>query len=77
MTTAVATKYQTLAAALEAEGMTQVELARRVGVSGAQINRIVKGRRVPSLSLAVRIAKVLPVDVEALAMRLPGSTDGK
>jgi putative transcriptional regulator len=44
--------------------MTQEELARRVGVSRQTIVAIEGGRYDPSVSLAMRIAKVFGVPVE-------------
>ena len=38
--------------------MTQLDFARKVGVSPPQINRIVKQRKNPSAALIVRIEKV-------------------
>ena len=37
---------------------TQEAFGDLVGVSGTQINRLVKGKRIPSLRLAKRITKV-------------------
>jgi putative transcriptional regulator len=48
---------------LEGE-MTQEELARRVGVSRQTIVAIEGGRYDPSVSLAIRIARVFGVPVE-------------
>ena len=44
--------------------MTQEELARRVGVSRQTIVAIEGGRYDPSVSLAIRIARVFEVPVE-------------
>jgi putative transcriptional regulator len=44
--------------------MTQEELARRVGVSRQTIVAIEGGRYDPSVSLAIRIARVFAVPVE-------------
>nr|VFK43191.1 MAG: DNA-binding transcriptional regulator, XRE-family HTH domain [Candidatus Kentron sp. SD]VFK48807.1 MAG: DNA-binding transcriptional regulator, XRE-family HTH domain [Candidatus Kentron sp. SD]VFK80623.1 MAG: DNA-binding transcriptional regulator, XRE-family HTH domain [Candidatus Kentron sp. SD] len=38
--------------------LSQENFAKLVGVSGPQINRLVKGRRTPSLRLTKRIIKV-------------------
>lgn len=44
--------------------MTQEDLARRVGVSRQTIVAIERGRYDPSVSLAIRIARVFAVPVE-------------
>lgn len=46
--------------------MTQEELAARVGVSRQTIIAIEKGRYNPSVGLAIRIARVFGVPVEAV-----------
>jgi putative transcriptional regulator len=46
--------------------MTQQELADRVGVTRQTILSIEKGRYNPSVGLAIRIAEVFGVPVEAL-----------
>ncbi|EZP77571.1 repressor protein YorfE [Parageobacillus genomosp. 1] len=48
------------------QGMTQAELARKLGISASYLNRIEKGTKTPSLRLAIRIAHVLGVPVEKL-----------
>jgi putative transcriptional regulator len=48
--------------------MTQEELARRVGVSRQTIVAIEGGRYDPSVSLAIRIARVFGVPVEEAFM---------
>ena len=45
-------------------GMTQEELAKRVGVTRQTIIAIEKGRYDPSLSLAFKIAKALNAKIE-------------
>ena len=45
---------------------TQAELATRVGVSRQTINSIETGRFEPSLSLALKLALLIEVPVEAL-----------
>ncbi len=49
-----------------ADGMTQQELADRVGVSRQTIVAIEKGHYNPSVALAIRLARVFGVAVEAL-----------
>ena len=51
---------------LLADGMTQQELARRVGVSRQTIISIERGRYRPSVELALRLAAVFSVKVEEL-----------
>jgi putative transcriptional regulator len=46
--------------------MTQEELARRVGVTRQTIIALEAGRYVPSLLLAVRLARVFDITVEEL-----------
>ena len=47
-------------------GLTQEELARKVGVSRQTIVNVEQGRYKPSILLALKIAKVLDADVETL-----------
>ena len=49
-----------------AEGMTQAELAKRVGVSRKTINTIENGVFVPSTILALKISKELGKNVEEI-----------
>ncbi|HHQ48034.1 MAG TPA: transcriptional regulator [Acidobacteria bacterium] len=51
---------------LLADGMTQQDLADRVGVTRQTILSIEKGRYNPSVGLALRLARVLGVNVEQL-----------
>lgn len=51
---------------LAADGMTQQELAERVGVSRQTILSIERGRYRPSIELALALARVFGVQVEAL-----------
>lgn len=46
--------------------MTQADLAARIGVSRQSINAIEKGKYVPSAILALKIAKVFDLPVEAI-----------
>lgn len=48
------------------EGMTQEDLADRVGVTRQTIISIESGRYNPSLALALRLAETFDVPVEAL-----------
>lgn len=47
-------------------GMTQEELAEKVGVSRQTVISIEKGNYVPSVLLALKIAKVFKVPVESI-----------
>ncbi|NPA46512.1 MAG: helix-turn-helix transcriptional regulator [Chlorobi bacterium] len=47
-----------------AAGLTQAELAERAGVSRQTVYAIEKGKYVPSVRLALRLAKILGVRVE-------------
>jgi len=51
---------------LKAGDMTQEDLARAIGVTRQTILSIEKGRYTPSVALALRMAKVLGVQVEDL-----------
>jgi len=51
---------------LMADGMTQQELADRVKVTRQTILSIEKGKYTPSVALALRLARVFDVPVEAL-----------
>ena len=48
------------------EGMTQEELAQKVGVSRQTINALESGKYVPSTVLALKIAKCFQLRVEDL-----------
>lgn len=50
----------------ENDEMTQEELARRAGVTRQTIISIESGRYRPSIALALRLARVFEVPVEAL-----------
>jgi putative transcriptional regulator len=49
-----------------AAGWTQAELAERVGVSRKTINTVENGVFVPSSILALKLARALQLEVEAL-----------
>ena len=51
---------------LMADGMTQQQLAERVGVTRQTIISIERGRYRPSVELALRLARVFEVPVEEL-----------
>ncbi len=50
----------------ENDGMTQQELAERVGVTRQTIISIERGKYKPSIELALRLARVFGVPVEAI-----------
>ena len=56
--------------------MTQQDLAERVGVTRQTILSIEKGKYTPSVALALRLADVLGVSVEALFQLNKEETDG-
>lgn len=58
-----------------AGGLTQQELAERVGVTRQTILAIEKGRYNPSVALAIRLARVFGVSVEELFELEGGSED--
>ena len=58
-----------------AEGMTQQDLAARVGVTRQTILSIEKGKYTPSVALALCLAKVLDVSVETLFQLKEGEND--
>ena len=49
-----------------AKGWTQGELAQRVGVSRQTINSIETGRFEPSLTLALKLARLFELPVESI-----------
>jgi len=55
-----------LAALLKKRGMTQLQLAARIGVTRAAMSRYVSGEREPRYVTLVRIAEELGVHVEQL-----------
>ena len=57
-------------------GMTQQELAVRVGVTRQTILSIEKGKYTPSVALALCLAEVFDVSVETLFQLNPGENDG-
>jgi putative transcriptional regulator len=61
---------------LLADGMTQQELADRVGVTRQTIVSIEKGRYNPSVGLALRLAQTFGIAVEALFELEKGDDDG-
>jgi len=60
----------------QTNGMTQQELADRVGVARQTVLSIEKGKYTPSVALALSIAEVFEVSVEALFQLNKGENDG-
>ncbi|GHU67849.1 hypothetical protein FACS1894184_08500 [Clostridia bacterium] len=58
--------YRNLRAIREAAEIPQIELARRVGVTAACINKIEAGTRNPSLKLALLLEKALGKSIDKL-----------
>ncbi|MFQ5801403.1 MAG: helix-turn-helix transcriptional regulator [Candidatus Methylomirabilales bacterium] len=52
--------------ARKAKGWTQQALAKMLGISGVYLVEIEKGRKVPSVALAERMAKALGLEREAM-----------
>ncbi len=50
----------------EEKGFTQVQLAKRSGVSQAFISKIESGERIPTVYIAKKLAIVLETTVDAL-----------
>ena len=57
-------------AARKKKGLTQEELADKAGVSQSMINHIEKGRKKPSLDIAIAIAREFNTTVDALISRV-------
>ncbi|WP_229518409.1 helix-turn-helix transcriptional regulator [Massilia sp. PAMC28688] len=55
-----------------ARSLTQAELAQLAGTSRKSINAIEMGHMVPSVLLALKLARALGVSVEALFSLAPG-----
>ena len=47
--------------ALASQGLSQNELAKRVGISAAYMSQLVSGKRSPSVSTARRLQRVLGI----------------
>lgn len=61
--------YPTLAAYVAATGVSQVELATRLGIRQPQLSRIMRGKRQPSFPLAMRIVALTGVPVASLVVQ--------
>ncbi len=66
MPTDTDTSLSWLRIAREWRGMTQRQLAAEAEITQGMLSRFENGRRQPRLALAVRLAKCLDVEVEAL-----------
>jgi transcriptional regulator with XRE-family HTH domain len=58
--------YPNLEMFFRKSGMSQRALAKRVGVDPTYISAIRNGRRVPSLTIAAKIAEVANIPIESL-----------
>ena len=58
--------YPNLAAFFKATGMTQEQLAKRLGISQSSMSKITRGITGPSLELALRIERAAGVPIESL-----------
>lgn len=59
-------EFQSIRAALKARGWQQRTLARQLGVSEAHVSNLVSGRYTPGKKLALKISRLLHVDLRAL-----------
>lgn len=69
-----------LTAARTRRNLTQTELARRSGVHRVQLNRYESGDMIPSVDIALRIAKALRTPAEkvwSLENSTPGAEAGR
>lgn len=53
---------------LTAHGRSQRSLARELGISPAHLCNVLKGKRMPSFALAVRLAKMMRRPVERIGL---------
>ena len=53
-------------------GITQAELARRLGISASYLNLIQHNRRSFTADLLVRLAECLPIDIKTLSTAQDG-----
>lgn len=58
--------YPNLRMFLAKSGTTSKILAQRLGVNPSHVSHILNGRRVPSLTLAAKIAKEANIPIESL-----------
>lgn len=55
-----------LRTALDARGISQLEVARRIGVSGPYVNRVLQGHTEPGLANSERLARAAGFPLVAL-----------
>ncbi len=56
--------------------LTQADLAERAGVTRKSVNAIETGRMVPSILLALKLARALGAPIETIFMLDPGEAEG-
>lgn len=54
--------HQRLAEAIRQSGMTQAEIAKRLGIKHQQISCYLKGQKMPALDTFANLCKILDVD---------------
>lgn len=59
-------RYGSLRAYLTGEGRKQTDLAKDIGISVSQLNRILHRRSNPSITVAVRLARRCNVPLESM-----------
>jgi transcriptional regulator with XRE-family HTH domain len=62
--------YPTLNAYIEANGINQVDFAKRAGIVQGHLSMILNGERTPSLPLALKLARLANCPVETLVGKL-------
>lgn len=67
----------TLRQARTGAGLTQAELAERIGVSRKTINTVENGVFVPSTILALKLSRALGLQVEVLFQLLDGADQAR
>ncbi len=55
---------------MKLSGLTQVELAKRIGVNQGHLNHWIKGRRAPTVANLKRISDKTGISLEKLAKEL-------
>lgn len=58
---------------LSSKGMSQRELARKIGLTEACMSRYCNGNRLPSVDRAVLMAQAMNVSIEELVIRRKGN----
>jgi len=59
---------ENLAISLDAQEMSQAELARRIGENEMRVSRYVRGESMPGTGVILRIAEALDVSLEELTL---------